>query len=313
MTTLTFSTFGGPEVLELRELPVREPGPGEVRIRVAAAPVQPVDLAARGGYLSSMLPAREIYTPGWDLAGVVESVGDRVTGLAQGDAVVAFNHWFATMNGTQGTVAVVDAEGVALGPAGVDPATASTLPLNGLTALQALDRLELPRGALLAVIGAAGSVGGFMLELARERGLEVYGVASAGDEAFVTGTGATFVERPDDAQLLGKAIREALPAGSGGVDGVLDPASAGAPALGAIRDGGRYVTLVAPLAPEPERGIEVIFHMVRADRAQLQHLVELVEQGALTLRLAGTFPLTEAAAAHEARATGVRGTVVLLP
>jgi NADPH2:quinone reductase len=311
MTTLGFSRFGGTDVLELRDLAPTPPGAGQVLLRVAAAPIHPVDLVARDGSLTAMLPPRDFYTPGWDAAGTIEALGDGVTGFAVGDQVIAFNPWFDTMASTQGTWTTLDVQNVARKPLGASAVAASTLPLNALTALQALDRLGLPAGATLVVVGAAGSVGGFALELARERGLRVYGVASAGDEAFVTGTGATFVERPQDPELLGKAIRSALADGIDGVDGVLDAPSAGTSVLEAVADGGRYVALLPMSLPEPERGIEVMYHGVRPDRGQLEHLVDLVERGALTLRVAATFPLAQAASAHTAQAGGVRGVVVL--
>ncbi|SEN90214.1 NADPH:quinone reductase [Actinacidiphila rubida] len=308
MRAIVVRTFGEPGVLEVAELPAPEPAAGQVRIKVAAASVNPVDLATRSGALSAFLPELPAYPLGWDVAGTVDAIGDGVADLAPGTEVIGLSDWFATLSGTHAEYVVLPAGAVTAAPAGVAPELAATLPLNGLTALQALDLLDLSAGQTLAVTGAAGAVGGFAVELAARRGITVLGVAGPADRAFVSGAGATPVSRGDD---VAGTLRALAP---GGVDAVFDTALIGADALAAVRDGGRYVGVFGPAAPGTERGIDVQAVSVHSDAGQLAELVFQVETGALTLRLARTLALADAAEAHTLVAKGgLRGRVVLTP
>jgi NADPH:quinone reductase-like Zn-dependent oxidoreductase len=308
MRAVAFTAFGGPEVLTLVDLPTPEPGPGQVRLRVRAAAVHPGDLAARAGAFGPLLPPGPTYVPGWDLAGAVDATGPGVTGLTEGQPVVAVSDWLATRAGTHAEYVVLDAAAVVPAPAGASVEEAAALPVNAQTAAQALDLLDLAAGQTLAVTGAGGAVGGYAVELGRHRGLRVVGLGSARDETFVTGRGAAFVARGDDPA---GALRALLP---GGADGLLDAAVLGAPALAAVRDGGAYVGVLPPALPAAERGVRVHAVGVRSDGAQLRELVGLAERGVLTSRVAGTFPLDGAAEAHRAMAGGgVRGRLLLVP
>ena len=311
MRAIVVKSFGEPEALEVVETAVPEPGTGRLRIKVQAATVNPVDVATRAGALAAFLPELPHYPLGWDVAGTVDALGTDVDGFALGDSVIGLSDWFATLAGTHAEYVVLSASAVAAAPAGVSPAEAATLPLNGLTALQALDLLGLSEGQSLVVTGAAGAVGGYALELAARRGLKVYGVAGEQDHAFVTGTGAGFIARSGAAEALAGSVLAVLPEGA---DGVLDTAVLGGPALAAVRDNGSYVGVFGPAAPQPERGVRVAAVSVQSDATQLTRLVELVENGDLTLRLARTLALAEAAEAHALFAKGgLRGRLVLLP
>ena len=304
--------FGGVEVLAVAEVPVPAAGPGQVRIRVEAATVNPVDLATRAGALTEagLLPARDLVGLGWDVAGVVAAVGQGVSGFAAGDRVVGLSDRLDVMLGTHADQAVLDATAVARAPAGISAVAAATLPLNGLTAVQALDRLGLGEGQSLLVTGAAGAVGGFAVQLAAGRGLRVAAVAGQDDEELVRAMGAEWFV-PRSAPRLGTAVRELVP---GGTDGAVDAAVLGAAALDAVRGGGSFAVLVAGGAPAPLRGTNVFHVWIRADGARLADLVALAETGRLTLRVADTLPLEQAAAAHERVAKGgLRGRVVLVP
>ncbi|WP_459180636.1 NADP-dependent oxidoreductase [Streptomyces sp.] len=305
-------SFGGPDALRVVEVPVPVAGPGQVRIRVEAAAVNPVDLATRSGVLvaaglmagprsGSGSGSGETVGIGWDVAGVTDA-GDRVIGLRDRLDVPL---------GTYAEYVVLDADAVAPAPAGLTAAEAATLPLNGLTATQGLDLLGLPEGATVLVTGAAGAVGGFAVELAALRGLRVVAVAGAGDEGFVRARGAEwFVPRGDDGDLA-QRVREFVP---GGVHGALDAASTGLRALGAVRNRGAFVAVLGAAAPLPLRGIRVANVWVTGDREQLAALSALAEAGRLTARVAGTFPLDKAAYAHErVAAGGLRGRLVLTP
>lgn len=311
MRAVVVRSYGGPEVLETVELPVPEPGPGQLRIRVRAAAVNPVDIATREGVLAAagLHQDRTQLGVGWDLAGTVDALGEGVAGFAAGDEVIGVSAALEAPVKAYADYVVLDAEAVAPAPRGAGPAAAATLPLNGLTAWQGLELLGLQPGDAVLVTGAAGGVGGFAVELAAARGVRVVAVAGADDEKLVRGLGAEFFV-PRDADL-GTAVRELLP---GGVDGVLDAAVVGAPALAAVRDGGAFTAVVAGGAPEPVRSVRVANVWVHADAALLAELSALAGAGRLTLRVAGSYPLTGAAEAHRRLAEGgVRGRLVLEP
>ncbi|MGW4057089.1 NADP-dependent oxidoreductase [Amycolatopsis sp. NPDC004747] len=293
--------------LEVVSVPVPDPGPGQVRIRVAAAAVNPVDLATAGGALSAagVIPPREVLGLGWDVAGEIDDAGD--TGFRVGDAVVGLRDRIATPLGAYADHLVLDASAVAPAPAGVSPAEAATLPLNALTAAQALDLVQ-TTGTVL-VTGAAGAVGGYAVALAHARKLRVVAVASEADEAPVRAFGADeFVPRGPS---LGDRVRALVP---GGVDAALDTALLGLDALDAVRGGGEFVAFAAGAAPIPLRGTRVRSVWIRADGQRLAELARLAGNGTLPLRVAGVLPLTEAAAAHERLAAGgLRGRLVLTP
>lgn len=308
MRAVVFRSPGGPDVLSVIDLPIPEPAEGQVRVRVHAAPVFSADVAARSGAFGSMLPPRPHYTLGWDMAGTVDALGSGVADFASGDTVIGMSNPMYSQAGTQAEFIVLNATELALSPAGLSVVAASTIPANGLAAFQALDALGLDAGDTLAITGAAGAVGGYAAELAHQRGLRVLGIGSIEDDRFITGVGAEFVPRSDNPV---EAIRRRLP---NGADGLLDSASIGFAAMGAVRDGGTFIALIPPATPTPEREIRVLQVMVHGDAGQLRELVELAKRGHLTTRVARTFRFDEAAQAHAAFALGgVRGRLVLVP
>jgi NADPH2:quinone reductase len=312
MRAVVVRRYGGPEALELADVPAPEPGPGQVRIRVEAAAVNPVDIATREGLMNVARPGvirdREYVGIGWDVAGTVDAAGTGVTSFGPGERVIGLRDRLDQPLGGYAEQVVLDAADVAPAPAGVDSAAASTLPLNGLTALQALDLLGLPAGRTVLVTGAAGGLGGLVVELAAMRGLRVVAAAGDDDEKLVSGLGAAaFLPRSAD---LAAAVRQLVP---GGVDAAFDAAVLGYPALDAVRAGGSFAAFAGP-GPVPLRGIRVTAVNIRADGAALTGLSALAAAGKLTLRVAGSYPLAEAAAAQRRlQAGGVRGRLVLIP
>jgi NADPH2:quinone reductase len=299
----------GPEPWEIAEVPVPEPGPRQVRLRVEAAALNPVDLATGAGYLTSFATDRAVTGIGWDVAGVVDGLGAGVTGLRPGDRVVGLSDRVDVPLGTFADYVVLDENTVAAAPEQATPAQAATLPLNGLTALQAMDLLEVGPQRTLLVTGAAGGLGGYLVELASARGWRVIATAGERDEALVRGWGATeFVPRGAE---LAPAVRELVP---GGVDAVIDAAVLGIAAHGALRGGGTFVSVVAGAAPPPLRGTKVLNVWIRADDPRLTDLVSLVDKGELTLRVAETYPLHRIGDAQRRfEGGGVRGRLVLVP
>jgi NADPH2:quinone reductase len=301
------TAFGGPEVLRLAERPDPAPAPGEVVVRIRAANVNPTDLGTRSGQARARMPdLQPPFVPGWDLAGEVTTVGSDVTGLRPGDRVLGMIP-FGRIGGRVGAyaqAAAVDPGWLApLFSDAVDHVTAATLPLNALTARQALDLIAAAPGATLLITGASGGVGGFAVQLAAREGYRVLAQASDDDEGWVASLGATEV-LPRSADL----------ASIGPVDGVLDGVPLGPECTAAVRDGGVAVFTRPPPPAEPERDVRFETVLVQSNAEQLRALTTDLEAGRLRTRIAEVLPLAQAARAHELNeAGGLRGKVVLTP
>ncbi|WP_037674548.1 NADP-dependent oxidoreductase [Streptomyces griseus] len=296
MRAAVVTSFGGPEAVEVVDVEVPEPGARQVRIKVAAAALNPVDAGVREGVFGG---AGKQIGLGWDVAGTVDATGV-ATAWSVGDEVVALDYGMVKPLGTHAEYVVVDTDAVATAPATADAVHAATLPLNALTAMQALDLLDPAPGGSLLVTGAAGAVGGFAVQLAAHRGIAVTALAREDDEELVRSLGA--------ARFIAGDVE------SGGFDAVLDAAVLGERALARVRDGGAYVGVIPQAQPAAERGVRTGAVEVSADGARLAELVRLVDAGVLTLRVAETYALQEAAKAHARLGEGgVRGRLVLVP
>jgi NADPH:quinone reductase-like Zn-dependent oxidoreductase len=264
-------TPGGPESIKIIDVPVAEPGPGEVRVRVAAAPVNPVDLAVAGGLFHAMgLINQPDHTGlGWDFAGTVIAVGPGVD-LTAGTRVAGLVDGFDRDFGTYAEELIVPASHLADVPDGLDLATASTVPLNGLAAAQILDLLgDAPAGgSTLLVTGAAGAVGGYVASLAPERGWRVTGLARAEDEEFVRSLGADFTTHAGP-----------------GWDAVADGAVMQEQALALVRDGGAFVGVQPSAKPPAQRGINVDVVVTHPDGPRLAGLLSRSASGELPARV----------------------------
>ena len=301
---------GGPHVLELIDAPLPEPGPHQVRIRVTAASLNPIDLSARAGRLTAagLMPPMPEYGLGWDVAGHVDSTGPGAVRFQAGDAVIGLRDLLFA-GGTHAEYVVLDESAVAPAPVSVPLTAAATLPLNALTADRALDLAGLAPGQTLLVTGASGGVGGFVLELAAIRGLRTVALARPHDADRVRALGAS--EVLTSSEDLGAAVRRIV---QGGVDAVIDAAVLGITAHQALRGAGTFVALVAPFAPPPIRGTRVVTQEVFADGDRLVGLSRLVDDGSLTLRVKKAFPLGQAREAHELLERGsVGGRIILTP
>ncbi len=310
MRAVGVNQFGGPEALEVVELPEVHAGPGEVRVRVRAATVNPTDTALRSGkYFDPAAGTSPPYVPGMDMAGVIDEVGpDTTNGLEVGDAVMAMVIPHESHGAYRESI-VLEADSVARTPEGASLVEAATLPMNGLTAWYTIELLNLRPGRTLAVTGAAGCFGGYLVQQAKIAGLRVIADASEADDELVRSLGADVVVRRGDdiAQRILAEVPE-------GVDGLADGAVQNELALPAVRDGGGFAS-VRNWTGGAERGIT--FHKVwvfdldhRADL--LDELRRQVESGAVTLRVADTIAMENAADAHRRfEAGGVRGRLVL--
>jgi len=301
--------FGGPEMLKAFDIPARPVGAGEVRVDVSAAAVSPTDTIHRSGGRAELLQKDPPpYVPGMDVAGVISEIGEGVDHVAIGDSVMGIVAPTASHGGYSASI-VLPARSVSLAPKGATAAEASTLPMNGLTAQYALDLLDLPKGATLAVTGAAGAFGGYMVQLGVHRGLHVIADSSEADEALVRSLGAhDIVRRGDD---VAERIRALVP---DGVDGLADGSIQNELVLPAVRDNGGFATVRGFQGPS-ERGITLHQVWVREYATELEKLDELralAESGKVTLRVAATFPADNAAEAHRVlEAGGTRGRCVI--
>lgn len=308
MRAVVVKKVGGPEAVEVVEAPLPEPGPLEIRVKVAAAALNPADAALWAGFFE--LPEDIEYTGlGLDAAGTIDAVGPGVL-LKVGMPVIVFDAPVLRPTKAQAEYLVTDLNSIAPAPEGMDPTLAATIPLNAMTASLALDHLPLRPRETLLVTGAAGAVGGYAVELARTRGVRIVAQGRPEDEEFLRDRGATwFVARDEE---LGVAVRRFVP---DGVDGVIDAAALGAPALAAVRDGGIYVSVRLDVLPDPERGVVVRHTAAGPEPTRLARLSALAEVGVLTPRVAQVLPLAQATEAHTRLAAGAgrRGRIVLVP
>jgi NADPH2:quinone reductase len=301
---------GGPEALKVVNVPEVHTGPDQVRIRVHAAAVNPTDLFVRNGARAEQQKVDPPpYVPGMDAAGIVDEVGAGVsTGVRVGDAVMAM----VLPKGSHGAYReqiVLNARAVVRAPTATTHVQACTLPMNGLTARRSLDLLGLSSGQTLAVTGAAGAYGGYVIQLAKTEGLTVIADASEVDEALVASLGADIVVRRGND--VASRILQHFPKG---VDGLADGAVLNELVIPAVANGAAF-TSVRGFKGVQQRDIRFTTTFVReydCEFEKLDRLRQLVEAGSLTLRVADTYPPERAGEAHQRlEAGGTRGRLVI--
>lgn len=308
MRIITQHRLGGPEVLEVAETHAPVPAPGEVRIVVGAAGVNPVDAAVRAGYFP--LLGEPPFTVGWDVAGTVDAVGEGVTDFAAGDRVLGMPRFPGAASAYAEQV-VAPADELVRTPAGVDDVHVAALPLAGLTAYQAIVEIaDVKPGQRVLVQAAGGGVGHLAVQIAKALGAQVVGTASTGEVDFVRELGADEVV-DYTSQDFTAVVRP--------VDVVIDPLGGDniARSLKVTRAGGVVASLLdfseADTAAAEARGIRLVRVSVVPNRSALSAIVDLVAAGRLTVHVSATYPLEKAGEAQEQFARGVVGKVVLVP
>ncbi|MFC8128281.1 NADP-dependent oxidoreductase [Streptomyces sp. NPDC057302] len=298
MKAARFSRFGGPEVLEIVDLPDPHPGPGQVRIAVRAAGINPSDWKKREGLMDSELPQ----TMGHEASGVVDELGEGVADVAVGDRVFGFS----VEGAAQAELAVLSH--YAPVPASLDFPGAAALPAAIETATRALDQLGVKSGSALLIHGASGIVGSAAVQLAVVRGARVIGTGSPANHDYLRSLGAEPVAYGEG--LVGR-VRALAP---DGVDLALDVAGSGVlPELMDLAGGPEHVVTLADFAGAQQHGVT----FSRGDAGRAVHALggigELIESGRFSLPVARSFPLADIAQAHRVGEDGhVRGKLVLL-
>jgi NADPH:quinone reductase-like Zn-dependent oxidoreductase len=305
MKAISYSRYGGPEVLAFGE--VRDPvvGPDAVLVKVRAAAVNPVDWKAREGYLDPVLAPVFPVVPGWDLAGVVVRPGVAVSEFDVGDEVIGYVREDFLSRGTFAEYVAAPLRTLAPKPRNLTWEEAAGLPLVGLTAYQVLRRvLEVKRGETVLVHAAAGGVGSIAVQLGIHLGARVIGTASEANHDFVRGLGGEPVTYGEG---LGERVRGLAPEG---VDAVFDTVGGDALKVSAnlLAPEGRLVSI----ADNEVVNYGGRYYFVRPDAEDLRRLSALAEQGVVSVHVDETFPLERAADAHRLNQEGrTRGKIVV--
>jgi NADPH:quinone reductase-like Zn-dependent oxidoreductase len=300
-----YDDYGGIDVLQVVDVDRPVPGPGEVLVRVKAAGINPGEAKIRDGLLAEMWPSTFPSGQGSDLAGVVEELGDGVTGFAVGDEVIGWTDNRAS----QAEFVVVEAEHLVPKPAGVSWEAAGGLFVVGATAYAAVRAVAAGPGDVVVVSGAAGGVGSIAVQLAARAGATVIGLASPANHEWLASHGATGV-------AYGDGVADRILAAAGGrVDAFIDTV------------GGDYVELALSLGVQPERidtianfaakekyGVKTDGNAAGSSADVLAELAGLIDKGQLEIPVAGVYPLTEVRAAYTELEKGhTHGKIVLEP
>ncbi|MFH9419727.1 NADP-dependent oxidoreductase [Streptomyces sp. NPDC017529] len=304
MKAVIANSYGDPGQLHYTDRPDPKVAPDSVLVRVKAAGVNPVDWKVLAGYLDPIMDVHFPLIPGWDVAGVVEARGEDATEFAVGDEVIGYVRKDAVQQGTFAELVAAPVRTLARKPAALDWQQAAGLPLAGLTAYQALDRVGVTAGETVLVHAAAGGVGSLGVQIAVARGARVIGTASERNHDFLRSLGAEPVTYGDG---LAERVRELAP---DGIDAALDFVGDGAVDVSQelLRDTSRVASIVE--GDVRKKGGHLVW--VRPDSAGLSALADLADAGKLTVHVDTALPLSEAAEAFRRSQEGrTRGKIVL--
>jgi NADPH:quinone reductase-like Zn-dependent oxidoreductase len=300
-----YDDYGGVDVLQVVDVDRPVPGPGQVLVRVKAAGINPGEAKIRDGLLAQRWPSTFPSGQGSDLAGIVEELGEGVTGFAVGDEVIGWTDDRAS----QAELVCVDAGHLVPRPAGVSWEAAGGLFVAGATAYAAVRAVAAGPGDVVVISGAAGGVGSIAVQLAASAGATVIGLASEANHEWLASHGAIGV-------TYGDGVADRILAASGGqVDAFIDTV------------GGDYVELALSLGVKPDRidtianfaaqekyGVKMDGNAAGSSAEVLAELAGLIGRGQLEIPIAAVYPLTEVRAAYTELAQGhTRGKIILRP
>jgi NADPH:quinone reductase-like Zn-dependent oxidoreductase len=311
MKAIGIMRYGGPEVLEVIDIPEVNVGYGEIRIKNFASAVNPTDIVARSGMIAKFRKENPVFpsVPGMDVAGIVDQIGEGVTtDIKIGDRVMGM----VIPDGDYGAYReqlVLNQDAVVFAPKNTSHEEACTLPMNSLTARLSLDLLNLTPGQVIAVTGGPGAYGGYVIQLAKCDGLIVIADSSDSDESLLKDLGVDIIISREKSFV--DQIREHFP---DGVDGLADGALLNEKAIEAVKDGGSF-TSIRGFKGLPQRDIKFSSTWVTAyncDYEKLDKIRQLVDDGMVTLRIADTVSPENAAEAHKRlEGGGTRGRMVI--
>ncbi len=311
MKAIGIMRYGGPEVLEVIDIPEVNVGYGEIRIKNFASAVNPTDIVARSGMIAKFRKENPVFpsVPGMDVAGIVDQIGEGVTtDIKIGDRVMGM----VIPDGDYGAYReqlVLNQDAVVFAPKNTSHEEACTLPMNSLTARLSLDLLNLTPGQVIAVTGGPGAYGGYVIQLAKCDGLIVIADSSDSDENLLKDLGVDIIISREKSFV--DQIREHFP---DGVDGLADGALLNEKAIEAVKDGGSF-TSIRGFKGLPQRDIKFSSTWVTAyncDYEKLDKIRQQVDDGMVTLRVADTVSPENAAEAHKRlEGGGTRGRMVI--
>ena len=311
MKAIGIMSYGGPEVLEVIDIPEVNVGYGEIRIKNFASAVNPTDIVARSGMIAKFRKENPVFpsVPGMDVAGIVDQIGEGVrSDIKIGDRVMGM----VIPDGDYGAYReqlVLNQDAVVFAPKNTSHEEACTLPMNSLTARLSLDLLNLTPGQVIAVTGGPGAYGGYVIQLAKCDGLIVIADSSDSDESLLRDLGVDIIISRE--KSFTDQIREHFP---DGVDGLADGALLNEKAIEAVKDGGSF-TSIRGFKGLPQRDIKFSATWVTAyncDYEKLDKIRQQVDDGMVTLRVADTVSPENAAEAHKRlEGGGTRGRMVI--
>lgn len=315
MKAVYYESHGGPEVLQVGDLPVPEPGPDEVLVEISAAAVNPIDRRLRSGELQEYIKRTFPVVPGWDMAGRIVKLGSNVTDWNIGDEIVGLAFSWAIQHGTYAEFAPINASAIARKPPSLSFVSAAALPLVSLTAWQSLSEFgDLQPGQTVLIQAGAGGVGSVAIPIAKHLGATVYSTASEKNQNYVLGLGADYVidySTTNYEEFIKEKEKD-------GLDMVLETLLSDATTLAAIslvKSGGTvaYMNNEPPDLPEIEqRNITTEFIHHRPDGKSLGQLMGLFEQGVIPVPEIDEMELGQAEEAHRKSEAGhTRGKIVL--
>jgi NADPH:quinone reductase-like Zn-dependent oxidoreductase len=306
MKAIRIHAFGGPDQLKIEDIPVPVPAADEVLIKIYATSVNPIDWKIREGERKEKIPSKLPLTLGWDVSGVIESVGQQVTSFKAGDEV--YGRPDPTKNGAYAEYMVVKADQISFKPQTIDYKQAAAVPLAGLTAWQGIfDHGHLEKGQKVLIHAGSGGVGTFAIQFARWKGAEVITTSSAENIAFLRLLGADYV-----IDYRKEKFEEKI----SDVDLVFDTIGGDTQkrSLGVLKSGGRLITTVKPEFIEEAKKRNIVLEGFTAQSypAELKDIAKLIDEGKVKPVIDRIMPLAQAAEAQQISKEGhTRGKIVL--